>query len=115
MLFEEKDVETRLGEMSGGEKTGGSAADDGDVDHATIIGVFASRPTLWWPSSPSELLSATLPATAERDPERQGDEADVEPEAPAPDVERVIAELAAPGHVTIGIDLGDAGQSRSHT
>src|SRR5690349_3836729 len=58
-----------------------------------------------------ELPVARLPLAAERNPERQGDQQDVEPEALTPDVEAVVAELVAARDVAHRVDLRDARQS----
>src|SRR5439155_16409512 len=61
-----------------------------------------------------ELLAAALPAATEGDPERERDQPDVEPEAPAPDIDGVVAELLAPRDVAVGIDLGHPRQPGAH-
>src|SRR5439155_6854003 len=38
VFLEQQDVEAGFGETSGSKKSGGSTADDGDVDHGAIIG-----------------------------------------------------------------------------
>src|SRR5262245_55130855 len=55
-----------------------------------------------------------LPAAAECDPEREEDQANVEPEAPATRVHAVVAELLPRRDVAVGVDLGDSGQARRH-
>src|SRR5262245_9355979 len=58
----------------------------------------------------SDLGGASLPAAARRDPERQQDQADVEPEALIACVDAIESELVAAGDVARRIDLRDAGQ-----
>src|SRR5262249_11813532 len=60
----------------------------------------------------SDLPPAMLPSRAERDPERERDQLQIECEALSPDVQQVQLELVPPGNVPGGIHLGDAGEPR---
>ena len=51
-----------------------------------------------------------LPCPAEGNPERQQDQADVEDQAPAADIEAVVLELVAARHVARRENLCDAGE-----
>src|SRR5262245_15420729 len=55
-----------------------------------------------------------LPSPAERDPERQEDQPQVEPEALVLDVNQVVFELVAAWDVARRVDLRDTGQARAH-
>ena len=65
-----------------------------------------------WDSHRSDLRLPRFPLAAERDPERQGDEPEVEAEAALADVEKVVAELLPPRRLPRQEDLGQAGQPR---
>src|SRR5206468_6991581 len=62
----------------------------------------------------SKLFLALFPGAAQRDPERQQDQANVEHERTPADIEKIEAEFLPPRYVARRIDLGDAGQSGRH-
>src|SRR4029078_3543021 len=66
------------------------------------------------PASHSDLAGADLPLPAERNPERQCDQPQIEPEALAADVHPVVPELVATRDVARRVDLCDAGEPRSY-
>src|SRR4051812_1194124 len=61
-----------------------------------------------------DLVAAMFPAAADRDPEREQDEPDVEPEASASGVNPIVPELVAPSDIPRCVDLGDAGEPGAH-
>src|SRR4051794_30673253 len=61
-----------------------------------------------------DLVAAMFPPAAERDPEGEEDEPDVEPETGAPGVDPIVPELVATSDIPRCVDLSDAGESGSH-
>src|SRR4051812_17580873 len=71
------------------------------------------RPSRIRGTAGSKLFSAVLPRAAERDPEREQDQADVEREARTANVDPVVLELVAAGDVAWRENLRDAGEARA--
>lgn len=64
--------------------------------------------------SRSELTVGGFSSAEERDPERQGDQAQIEPERLAPDVQVVEAKLLPSWNVAPSVDLSNPGEARGH-
>src|SRR5262249_10257276 len=63
---------------------------------------------------PSHLAAACFPLPASRDPERQENQSDVEPESGTLHVQTIESELARPRDVARRVDVRQPGEARPH-